>query len=83
MAVQDIKDVEFMNGRTTLILSVKANPSKELNAAIAVTDLKSSLLSIDFGSIAPKLFNLEPIMEPEKMLNIKLDLYQMEQNQTS
>jgi hypothetical protein len=31
-----------------------------------------------FDYVAPKLYNLEPYSEPEKPLNIELDIYQME-----
>lgn len=67
-----------MSGGAALILSVKA---KDLDATVVVTDIESNRPSIDLDSVAPRLFNLEPILEPEKVLNIKLDIYQMEQDQ--
>ncbi|MBS7659082.1 MAG: hypothetical protein QXR17_04715 [Candidatus Bathyarchaeia archaeon] len=83
MFAQNIRGVEAVSGRATLILNDKADSSKDLDTTVAATDVVSGQLSIDFGSIASRLFNLEPISEPEKVLNIELDIYQMEQDQPS
>jgi hypothetical protein len=43
-----------------------------------MTGLDSPHVFNEFEKIAPQLFNLESSSEPEKTLQVDLDLYQME-----
>ncbi len=71
---------EMMDDNALVIWGARVNP--ELNGMLKVTLLmtgvKSPHLLSGFGTIAPQLFNLEPYAEPEKPLDMKLNLYQME-----
>jgi cell division GTPase FtsZ len=49
-----------------------------LKVMLVMTHVNSPHVRGGFGTIAPQLFNLEPYAEPEKPLDIKLNLYQME-----
>jgi hypothetical protein len=49
-----------------------------LKVMLVMTRVNSPHVRDGFGTVAPQLFNLEPYAEPEKPLDIKLNLYQME-----
>jgi len=71
---------EMMDDNALVIWGARVNP--ELNGSLKVTlvmtGVNSPHLLSGFGTVAPQLFNLEPYAEPEKPLDIKLNLYQME-----
>ena len=71
---------EMMGDDALVIWGARVNPELEgtLKVTLVMTGVKSPHLLSGFGTIAPQLFNLEPYAEPEKPLDIKLDLYQME-----
>lgn len=63
-----------------VIWGARVNPQIEgnLKYRLLMTGVNSTHASYGLGAIAPQLFNLEPSMEPERPLGLKLDLYQME-----
>ncbi len=71
---------EMMDDNALVIWGARVNP--ELNGMLKVTlmmtGVNSPHLLSGFGTIAPQLFNLEPYAEPEKPLDVDLNLYQME-----
>ncbi|MCD6446258.1 cell division protein FtsZ [Candidatus Bathyarchaeota archaeon] len=71
---------EMMDDDALVIWGARVNP--ELNGSLKVTlvmtGVNSPHLLSGFGTIAPQLFNLEPYAEPEKPLDVKLGLYQLE-----
>ncbi|MGC9345351.1 MAG: cell division protein FtsZ [Candidatus Bathyarchaeales archaeon] len=71
---------EMMDDDALVIWGARVKP--ELNGSLKVTlvmtGVNSPHILSGFGTIAPQLFNLEPYAEPEKPLDIKLNLYQME-----
>jgi len=71
---------EMMDDDALVIWGARVKP--ELNGSLKVTlvmtGVNSPHLLSGFGTIAPQLFNLEPYTEPEKPLDIKLNLYQLE-----
>lgn len=71
---------EMMDDNALVIWGAKVNPEPDrmLKVTLVMTGVKSPRLLSGFGTIAPQLFNLEPYAEPEKQLDIKLNLYQLE-----
>lgn len=71
---------EMMDDDALVIWGARVNPELEgiLKVTLIMTGVKSPYLLSGFGTIAPQLFNLEPYAEPEKTLNVELNLYQME-----
>ncbi len=71
---------ETMDDNALVIWGARVNPELDgmLKVMLVMTGVKSPHLLSGFGTIAPQLFNLEPNAEPEKPLDIKLNLYQME-----
>jgi len=71
---------EMMDDDALVIWGARVNPELDsvLKVTLVMTGVKSPHLLSGFGTIAPQLFNLEPYAEPEKPLNVKLNLYQME-----
>jgi cell division protein FtsZ len=71
---------EMMDGNALVIWGARVNPEQEgkLKVTLVMTGVNSPHILSGFGTIAPQLFNLEPHAEPEKPLDIKLNLYQME-----
>lgn len=73
---------EMMDADSLVIWGARVNP--ELNGKLKVTLVLTGVnwpdIPSEFGMIAPQLFNLEPYAEPEKPLNIELNLYQMEKD---
>jgi cell division protein FtsZ len=71
---------EMMDGNALVIWGARVNPEQngKLKVTLVMTGVNSPHILSGFGAIAPKLFNLEPYAEPEKPLDIKLGLYQLE-----
>lgn len=71
---------EMMDDDALVIWGARVNPDLAgmLKVTLVMTGVNSPNLLSGFGSIAPQLFNLEPYAEPEKPLDVKMDLYQME-----
>jgi len=71
---------EMMDVNALVIWGARVNPEQngKLKVTLVMTGVNSPHILSGFGTIAPQLFNLEPYAEPEKPLDVKLDLYQME-----
>jgi len=71
---------EMMDDDSLVIWGARVNPELDgmLKVTLVMTGVKSPHLLSGFGTIAPQLFNLEPYAEPEKPLDVDLNLYQME-----
>jgi cell division protein FtsZ len=71
---------EMMDDNALVIWGARVNPEQDgkLKVTLVMTGVNSPHVLSGFGTIAPQLFNLEPYAEPEKQLNIELNLYQME-----
>lgn len=72
---------EMMDDDSLVIWGARVNPELDgkIKVTLILTGVNSPYILSGFGAIAPQLFNLEPYAEPEKPLNIDLNLYQMEQ----
>jgi cell division protein FtsZ len=72
---------EMMEDNALVIWGARVNPEHDgkLKVTLVMTGVNSPHILSGFGTIAPQLFNLEPYAEPEKPLDVKLNLYQMEQ----
>jgi cell division GTPase FtsZ len=72
----------MMDDDALVIWGARVNP--ELNGKLKVTLVLTGVNSPHIPSVlevmAPQLFNLEPSAEPEKPLNIELNLYQLEKS---
>jgi cell division protein FtsZ len=71
---------EMMDNNALVIWGARVNPEQDgkLKVTLVMTGVNSPHILSGFGTIAPQLFNLEAYAEPEKPLDIKLDLYQLE-----
>ncbi len=71
---------EMMDDNALVIWGARVNPEQDgkLRVMLVMTGVNSPQILGGFGAIAPRLFNMEPRSEPERHLNIDLDLYQME-----
>jgi cell division protein FtsZ len=71
---------EMMDGNAMVIWGARVNPEQDgkLKVTLVMTGVNSPHVLSGFGAIAPQLFNMEPHAEPEKHLDLKLNLYQME-----
>jgi cell division protein FtsZ len=71
---------EKMDGNALVIWGARVNPEQigKLKVTLVMTGINSPHILSGFRAIAPQLFNMEPHAEPEKHLDLKLDLYQME-----
>jgi len=71
---------EMMDDDALVIWGARVNPDLAgmLKVTLVMTGVNSPHLLSGFGTISPQLFNLEPYAEPEKPLDMKLNLYQME-----
>jgi cell division protein FtsZ len=71
---------EMMDNHALVIWGARVNPEQDgkLKVTLVMTGVNSPHILSGFGTIAPQLFNLETYAEPEKPLDIKLDLYQLE-----
>jgi len=71
---------EMMDNNALVIWGARVNPQQDgkLKVTLVMTGVNSPHILSGFGTIAPQLFNLEPHAEPEKPLDIKLNLYQLE-----
>ena len=71
---------EMMDDNALVIWGARVNPEQDgkLKVTLVMAGVNSPHILSGFGTIAPQLFNLETYAEPEKPLDIKLDLYQLE-----
>jgi cell division protein FtsZ len=71
---------EMMNNNALVIWGARVNPKQDgkLKVMLVMTGVNSPHILSGFGTIAPQLFNLEPYAEPEKPLDVRLNLYQLE-----
>jgi len=71
---------EMMDDNALVIWGARVNPEQDgkLKVTLVMTGVNSPHILSGFGTIAPQLFNLEPYAEPEKPLDMKLNLYQLE-----
>jgi len=71
---------EMMDDDALVIWGARVNPelNGKLKVTLVMTGVNSPHVLSGFGTVAPQLYNLEPYAEPEKPLNIDLNLYQME-----
>lgn len=71
---------EMMDDHALVIWGARVNPEQEgkLKVTLVMTGVNSPQIVTGLGMIAPELFNLEPYAEPERPLDVKLNLYQME-----
>jgi cell division protein FtsZ len=71
---------EMMDDHALVIWGARVNPEQtgKLKVTLVMTGLDSPHVFNEFEKIAPQLFNLESSSEPEKPLQVDLDLYQME-----
>jgi cell division protein FtsZ len=69
----------MMDGNARVIWGARVNAEDEgkLKVTLLMTGINSSMNS-RLGKIMPQIYDLEPCYEPEKTLNLDLDLYQME-----
>ena len=75
---------EMMHNDALVIWGARVNPQSggTLRVTLVMTGVSSPNLLGGFGTIAPQLHNLEPYTnEPEKSLNIDLNLYQLEHSE--
>ena len=75
---------EMMHNDARVIWGAHVNPqsSGTLKVTLVMTGVNSLNLRSGFGAIAPQLHNIEPYTnEPEKPLNIDLNLYQLENSE--
>jgi len=71
---------QMMSDDALVIWGARVNPDQDgrLKVTLVMTGVNSPHILSGFGTIAPQLFNLETFAEPEKPLNIELNLYQLE-----
>jgi cell division protein FtsZ len=71
---------EMMDDNALVIWGARVSPEQEgkLKVTLVMTGINSHQTSSEFGTIAPQLFNLEPYAEPERRLELRLNLYQLE-----
>jgi len=71
---------EMMDNNALVIWGARVNPeqSGKLKVTLVMTGLNALRAINGLGTIAPQLFNMEPHSEPEKQLDLELDLYQLE-----
>ena len=73
---------EMMHDDALVIWGARVNPQSSgmLRVTLVMTGVNSPNLLSGFGTIVPRLHNIEPYTnQPEKPLNIDLNLYQLEQ----
>jgi cell division protein FtsZ len=71
---------EMMHNDALVIWGARVSPEQagKLKVTVVMTGVNSPQVFSGFGAIAPQLFNLEPYAQPERSLDVKLNLYQME-----
>jgi cell division protein FtsZ len=71
---------EMMDTNALVIWGARVNPEHDgkLKVTLVMTGVNSPHVLSGFGTIAPQLFNLDPYVEPERPLDVKLNLYQLE-----
>lgn len=74
---------EMMDDKSLVIWGARVNPELDgmLKVTLVMTGVKSPHLLGGLGNLTPQLFNLEPYANPERELDLKLNLYQMENSQ--
>ena len=75
---------EMMHDDAIVIWGARVNPqnSGTLRVTLVMTGVTSPNLLGGFGTIVPRLLNIEPYTnEPEKPLKIDLNLYQLERSE--
>jgi len=75
---------EVMSDESLVIWGARVNPDMAgvLRVTLVMTGVRSPNLLSGFGTIAPRIFNIEPQAEPEKTLNVDLGLDQLESLET-
>ena len=65
-----------------VIWGARVDPSLAgtLKVTLVMTGVKSPYLLSGFGSTLPEIYNLEQQKQPEKPLNVDLDLYQINES---
>lgn len=73
---------EMMDNDALVIWGARVNPelNGKMKVTLVVTGVNSTSIPSEFDYTAPELLNLESSSEPEKPLDIKLNLYQMEED---
>ena len=71
---------EMMDRNALVIWGASVDPQQEdrLKVTLVMTGVNPANSSRSIGAIAPQLFNMERNAEPERPIDVKLNLYQME-----
>jgi cell division protein FtsZ len=71
---------EMMDCNALVIWGARVNPQQtgKLKVTLVMTGVNKSHTPNSLAKIAPHLYNMEPLAEPEKTLGVYLNLYQME-----
>lgn len=71
---------EMMDCNALVIWSARVNPQQtgKLTVTLVMTGVNSPHIPGGVNTIAPQLFDIDPCARPEKPLDLRLDLYQME-----
>jgi cell division protein FtsZ len=71
---------EMMHDDALVIWGARVNPEQngKLKVTLVMTGINSPHPANGLGTITPRLFNLEQCTEPEKPINLTLNLYQIE-----
>ena len=71
---------EMMDGNALVIWGARVNPEQEgkLKVTLVMTGVNSQQVPGGLSDICPQLFNMDPHTQLEKQLDLKTDLYQME-----
>jgi cell division protein FtsZ len=87
MTIQEVNRIgeimtEMLHGNVQVLCGARVNPGQEgkLSVTLVMTGMDSFRSVRDFDKIGPQLFNLDPYAEPEKSLDLELNLYQMEED---
>ena len=85
MTIQEVNHIgeivtEMMHGNAHIICGARVNPDLDgkLKVTLVMTGVDTPRQASGLARIAPQLFDLEPYAEPEKRLDIELNLYQMD-----
>lgn len=85
MTIQEVNHIgeivtEMMHGNAHIVCGARVSPDLEgkLKVTLVMTGVGTSRQASSLARIAPQLFDLEPYPEPEKRLDIELNLYQMD-----
>jgi hypothetical protein len=69
---------KMMDITALVVCGAQVHPEREGKPKLAIVKTRMNLLRSRLGRIMRRLYDLESGNEPEKPLNIDLDLYQME-----